>query len=317
MAKSKSGGTRAMLRGRIANDVYSIGKDGAGKKQQVVRSLAEQVSNPQTVAQMRGRMIMSTVMQFISGASVILDHAFDGVAVGQPSISEAIRRNYALIKEDVSINPSSGNAFGLSMYKEKGVRQGAYVVSDGKVVVPVGLTYANGVVTLASGQSAPTVKSLKANLGFGDDDYVTLVGITSEGQFEYVRLHLSNSFAADTTLTADNIASAVLLEGNAIPSVAVSGGNITLTLSDVAANGGVIVTKKVGAEFQHSSCTLSIPESPFYTADVALPSYPLGTEKFLNGGDVASATDLTPASGSSSDGGGSSSEPSDGGGGEG
>ena len=46
MAKSKVGGTRAYIRGRIGSDVYSIGKTSAGKKQQVVRSLAEQVKNP-------------------------------------------------------------------------------------------------------------------------------------------------------------------------------------------------------------------------------------------------------------------------------
>lgn len=48
MAKSKSGGTRAYIRGRVGADVYSIGKTANGKKQQVVRSLAETVANPQT-----------------------------------------------------------------------------------------------------------------------------------------------------------------------------------------------------------------------------------------------------------------------------
>ena len=62
MAKSKNGGTRAMIRGRVGSDVYSIGKDGKGARQQVVRSLAEQVANPRTQAQMFNRMIMSTVM---------------------------------------------------------------------------------------------------------------------------------------------------------------------------------------------------------------------------------------------------------------
>lgn len=46
MAKSKSGGTRSYIRGKIGADVYSVGKDGKGKRQQVVRSLAEQVANP-------------------------------------------------------------------------------------------------------------------------------------------------------------------------------------------------------------------------------------------------------------------------------
>ena len=71
MAKAKSGGTRSFLRGRVGSDVYSIGKDAKGNKQQIVRSLAESVANPQTLAQMRGRMIMSTIMQAVSSMSAI------------------------------------------------------------------------------------------------------------------------------------------------------------------------------------------------------------------------------------------------------
>ena len=42
MAKSKNGGTRSFIRGRIGSDVYSVGKVGKGARQPVVRSLAEQ-----------------------------------------------------------------------------------------------------------------------------------------------------------------------------------------------------------------------------------------------------------------------------------
>ena len=92
MAKSKNGGSRAYIRGRIGSDVYSVGKDGKGQKQQVIRSLAVQVANPRTSNQMFGRMIMSTVMQAVSGLSFIIDHSFDGKVKGQPSISEFIRQ---------------------------------------------------------------------------------------------------------------------------------------------------------------------------------------------------------------------------------
>ena len=131
MAKAKSGGTRSFLRGRVGSDVYSIGKDAKGNKQQIVRSLAESVANPQTLAQMRGRMIMSTIMQAVSSMAAIIDHSFDNVPAGQPNVSEFIRRNYALVKADVAAHPASGNEFGLNKYGEKGVKQGAYVVSGG------------------------------------------------------------------------------------------------------------------------------------------------------------------------------------------
>lgn len=131
MGKSKNGGTRSMLRGRVGSDVYSVGKDSAGKRQQVVRSLAESVANPQTSAQMKGRAIMSTVMQAVSALAQIIDHSFDNVPAGQPNVSEFIRRNYALIKEDVAANPSASNTFGIVKYGEKGAKQGVYVIAAG------------------------------------------------------------------------------------------------------------------------------------------------------------------------------------------
>ena len=136
MAKSKSGGTRSYIRGRIGSDVYSIGRDGKGSRQQVVRSLAEQVSNPRSQSQMFGRMIMSTVMQAVSGLAPIIDHSFDGVAKGQPSISEFIRRNYALVKADAVAHAATGNSFELSKFQEKGCKVGYYAISTGTVVKP-------------------------------------------------------------------------------------------------------------------------------------------------------------------------------------
>ena len=146
--------------------MYSIGKNAKGKKQQVVRSLAETVANPQTIAQMRGRMIMSTIMQAQSALKPIIDHSFDNVVGVQPNLSEFIRRNYALIKADVAANPSSGNAFGLNAYQEKGVKQGAYIISDGKAAVPaaVSLDKAAGVITIALAAGAMTMAGLKAAL---------------------------------------------------------------------------------------------------------------------------------------------------------
>ena len=139
MGKSTTGGTRAYIRGRVGSDVYSIGKDGKGKKQQVVRSLAETVANPQTQSQMQGRMIMSTVMQALATLRPIVDHSFDGVSGKQPNISEFISRNYGLIKADIAAHPSSGNLFGLVKYQEKGAKQGQYVISDGEAQLPASI----------------------------------------------------------------------------------------------------------------------------------------------------------------------------------
>ena len=287
MAKSKSGGTRSYIRGRVGSDVYSIGKNAKGKKQQVVRSLAETVANPQTIAQMRGRMIMSTIMQAQSALKPIIDHSFDNVVGVQPNLSEFIRRNYALIKADVAANPSSGNVFGLNAYQEKGAKQGAYIISDGKAVIPAALTLdkAAGVITIALTAGTMTMAGLKAALNFGNEDFLTIVGIDTQGAAEYCRYHINQSLADSTAISAGNINDVFETEGNATPVVAVAGNAITITLAAIAGCSAFIVTRKVSDGFIHSKATLGAGTDLSWNADTALPTYPVGENKFLNGGN--------------------------------
>ena len=292
MAKSKSGGTRSYIRGRVGADVYSIGKDGLGKKQQVVRSLAETVANPQTEAQMRGRMIMSTVMQFVAGASVIIDHSFDGTPKGQPSISEFIRRNYALIKADVAAHPSADNEFELNAYQEKGAKPGAYVVSDGNAMNP-GEGILNGdqnSLAFLVPENNPTMADLRTAAGMTDDDYFTFIGIGGTvglyGQVIYCRVRLNPAIAGATVLTAENFSSAFLMEGNLDCSLDFSEGEIDVEFK--RANGVALIWSiKTADGYKHSAATLKVDTIvEGNDADTILPTYPQGSALFLNGGDI-------------------------------
>ena len=287
MAKSKSGGTRTYLRGRVGADVYSVGRDAKGKRQQVVRSLAETVANPQTVSQMRGRMIMSTIMQALSALKPIVDHSFDNVSGVQPNLSEFIARNYALIKADVLANPASGNKFGLNAYMQKGAKQGCYVISDGQAGIPavVLFTKATGVLTIDLTGETLTVGGLKSALGLGADGYLTMVGITAAGIAEYARLHVNYSVADETVISGSNLTEVFQIEGNATPTMALAGNVISATLANIAGCAAMIVTRKNANGFIHSKATLGDGSNFANTADVALPTYPVGTNKFLNGGD--------------------------------
>lgn len=285
MAKGKSGGTRSFLRGRVASDVYSIGKDAKGNKQQIVRSLAESVANPQTLAQMRGRMIMSTIMQAVSAMAAIIDHSFDNVPAGQPNVSEFIKRNYALVKVDVAAHPSSGNAFGLNKYGEKGIKQGAYVVAGGSAadIAGVQLNGANKTLVIALSAGA-TIADLRTALGIGIEDYFTAVCVTADGKFLYNRFHVTQSLPSATQISADNIASVLTLDGNVNVSLAFASNKITATFADFSANAGIIVSRKENATYKHNDVVLVAPAAPKFTSDDALPTYPTGSQRFLNGG---------------------------------
>lgn len=288
MAKSKSGGTRSYIRGRVGADVYSIGKDAKGAKQQVVRSLAETVSNPQTIAQMRGRMIMSTIMQVVSGMKPIIDHSFDNVSGRQPNISEFISRNYALIKADVAANPAGGNSFGLNEYLEKGAKRGAYIISDGNANVPAALvlTKADGVISIALDAEDLTIGGLKSKLNMNSQEFFTLVGIATDGSVKYERFRINPELSDETAINAANVASVFAVEGNAAAVIAFASTTISITLSSVATCCAVIVSLKTTSGYIHNTAVLGAGTDFESTADVALPSYPIGTQDYLNGGDL-------------------------------
>lgn len=300
MAKSKNGGSRAYIRGRLGSDVYSVGKTSLGKKQQVVRSLAESVSNPRTTAQMFNRMVMSTVMQAVSAFKPIIDHSFDGLPAGQPSISEFIRRNYALVKADAVAHPSTGNSFGLNAYQEKGLKRGCYVISAGDAEYPTGVSAATGGAGVAvSVGSTPTYGALKAAWGLSSDEYITLIGFTEGANYDddgviipsFSRLSIKSNLAEDTVLTAENALAAFDVEGEGDIMAQLTDGLLYLIANsdqDSALYGKTfsILSKKVSGSYIHSACTLSFSGYNVFAADVALPTYPVGTDMFLNGGEL-------------------------------
>lgn len=292
MAKSKSGGTRSYLRGRIASDVYSIGRDASGKKQQVVRSLAEQVKNPQTVSQMRGRMVMSTVMQAVSGLALLVDHSFDGKPAGQPSLSEFISRNYKLIAADVAAHPSAGNTFGLNKYQEKGIKGGAYIVSNGEAILPSAIhnfPSADGEWEIKKTAADTTAKDIRDLLGMGEEDFFTYVAILDDGTAKFIRFRVSSALADNTEITDANAAQLFSIENpfGAELTWIVQGTSIQVAVGfGVCATSGIIFSQKKDAGFIHNKTILENVLDPTFTADVALPTYPTGTERFLNGGEL-------------------------------
>lgn len=288
MAKSKSGGTRTYLRGRVGSDVYSIGRDSKGKKQQVVRSLAESVSNPQTSAQMRGRMILSTIAQALAVLRPIVDHSFDNVIGAQANLSEFTSRNYGLIKADIAAHPASGNAFGLVAYKEKGAKQGQYVISDGQATIPAALvlTKASGIIAITLPSDAVTIGGLKSALGMSSEEYFTIVGLTTTGAANYERFRVNPTLADTTAITSSNIGDVFAVEGNAVASIAIAANVISITLASVAGDCAVIVSKKANGKYIHNEAVLGDGADFSAPSDAVLPTYPVGNENYLNGGDI-------------------------------
>lgn len=310
MAKSKSGGTRSYLRGRIGSDVFSVGKDGKGKKQQVVRSLAEVVSNPQTQAQMVGRALMSTIMQAVSAMQPIIDHSFDGLTKGQPSISEFIKTNYAILKVGANLPAGVCPNGNIVAYGAKGVVSGKYVIANGAAQVPAAFVK-NSAASLTyeiTGLTAGfTVADVKAKLGLTDEEYITVCSVyggASGKGFHFIRLRFNPNVEDDTVISADNVGDLFATEGNVTPSFAFASTKITLSSADWGSEdkmcNAVVVSKKTSTGYAHNRAQLSYNEesSVYYgTVGSNFATYPIGSANFLNGGDVNGMSENIPESG--------------------
>lgn len=288
MAKSKTGGTRAYIRGRIGSDVYSVGKTSDGKKQQVVRSLAETVSNPRTESQMFGRMIMSTIMQTVSALKPIIDHSFDGLPTGQPNISEFIRRNYALAKADALAHPAASNKFGLVKYGEKGAKGGAYVISAGQVNAPETLIQDKDVTQVSLVGTDMKVSDFRTASGIGADGYLTHVCILENGEGGFCRIKIKDTVTDETVISAENVASLFSFEGNIVLTPTFENNKVWFTYQgeETAISGCAIISRHSNGAWIHSTATMEVNSGASYASDVALPTYPVGTEMFLNGGSL-------------------------------
>lgn len=288
MAKSKTGGTRAYIRGRIGSDVYSVGKTSDGKKQQVVRSLAETVSNPRTESQMFGRMIMSTVMQTVSALKPIIDHSFDGLPTGQPNISEFIRRNYALAKADALAHPAASNKFGLVKYGEKGAKGGAYVISAGQVNAPETLIQDKDVTQVSLIGTGMKVSDFRTASGIGADGYLTHVCILENGEGGFCRIKIKDTVTDETVISAENVATLFSFEGNIVLVPTFESNKVWFTYQgeETAVSGCAIISRHFNGAWIHSTATMEVNSGASYASDVALPTYPVGTELFLNGGSL-------------------------------
>lgn len=216
MARAKSGGTRSMIRGRVGADVYQLGRTGAGSKQQVVRSMPEEVANPQSLTQMEQRMVLGTVAAAFKLLKPIINHSFDGVTPGIASISAFRKMNFPLVRDFYLNGAADGYQFSLNEWNERAALCGAYVVANGAKRFN---TWAGGGWKIEPGTSDVIlqlyvnvpVKENKIYLSdfkqawqVGADGIVTVVGIVATGahssRLGYYQLKLKQGLADDTVL---------------------------------------------------------------------------------------------------------------------
>lgn len=175
MGKSKQGGVFGYLRGKVGSVSYSVlsgNKTSSGKKEQIVRSLPESVSNPQTMGQAIQRMKLAPAQKFYAAFAALLSNAFEGVQYGEPS------RRYFLSKAMTEEGP----------YVQRGVDRflpAKYLFSEGTLPA-VGIEQFSGgasVITLSATTTAEaaeiTPAIFAAALNVSTDTQITIVVVNN------------------------------------------------------------------------------------------------------------------------------------------
>lgn len=164
-------------RGSTKSHTYQVYR---GK--QVTKDRVTKVANPQSDKQMKQRIRLTAVASFAAYLKQILDHSFQGIAYGQPSLSEFRRLNLSNANDldQVSFPPKDVNDPGIANFQiSKGSLLGvSYVFADEQKISlrqnPGKITGPND----AGGEIAKTASNANAiakMLGVSVGDQVTFI----------------------------------------------------------------------------------------------------------------------------------------------
>lgn len=268
---------------------------------QITKDRVESVKNPRTQSQMVQRMVMATASAAYSAMRLIVDHSFEGVSYGQPSMSKFTSENAKLLRANMQAATSK---FGYNKFQNRAIVPGAYLMSDGSLAAPAfsytlssnegsfGLVLLNGTAA-----TALTASALAAALGLQVGEMVTICTIYGNAEatghnFAFIRFKCKA--VGDTVVTAENIGQFLEVETNAgavaAPVLSASGISYTITadINDATAMTRCAIYSRQGTTgWLRSKAVMEIPAGMVLapTAAEAIATYPVGADYILNGGN--------------------------------
>lgn len=314
---AKSIGYYGLRRGSTKSHTYSV-LDG----QQITKDRVEGGMNPRTFAQMAQRCVMTTVGNAYSAMKSICDHSFEEYTAGRQCMRKFMSENL----KQLQICKEYGNDFfGFNHYKEGAFHAGSYIISKGSLPAALvdatidNVDVASKKVTLTLvptiNGTIPEVAEAMGCKFFYDLCTVALMYPKADGSYGFgaVRFTYKN---ADTVLNSFTVA----VTGDAIAATPTFTSN-TLKVEvrfaqALAANAttdntymAALTSRFVNGVWHRSTAQFDVQDAT-PTFALAIATYPVGKERFLNG---SYTDDVTPTS--SSESGGSNTGGNTGGGG--
>jgi len=243
-------------RGKVGSIVFSRSN---GK--QIVRAKADVVKNPKTLAQTIQRIMLNTISQAYSKMSAICDHSFEGVKVGQDSMSYFMRQNLNALRKKVSEAVASGatmeEIFSFSPLGSGIFVPNDYLISKGKLP-SVAVIDASSDAQMAAVINGATYQTVIDSIGGQRGDQLTFVGVVGSSidtlTFKFARIILDPTDANgdQLPLTTD------FLNGTAVNmpnprnegaiNLAVSGNNVEFDFGDTYIFAGAVIVSRKGSD---------------------------------------------------------------------
>lgn len=305
---AKSSGYFGLRRGSTKSHTFQV-VGGV----QITKDRVEGGKNPRTTLQMRQRMFCATISQAYKAMSQICNHAFEGVSDGRACAAKFRELNMKRIAMDAEY---SNGAFGYNKWGVKGMMAGSYQLSDGTLPEPcdgevamesVNAVAKTGVITICNGLNESELIQSMGVKAYGDIVTICVAYPKSDGSYGFGALRFTYKQGADFAGSFDFAALGDITGANF--SVVTSGSLKTLKITfatsfDWAQDAtpaktytAAIASQKRNGNWLRSEAYFNVDAAiPSYA--VALATYPVGEQPFMNG-DGSVQVGGVPSSGSS------------------
>lgn len=297
MAQSK--GFFGLRKGSTKSLTFSV-LDG----KQITKDRVYDVKNPRTEAQMRQRMLMTTIGAAYKTLKSIADHSFEGYSSGMQCMRQFNSRNLNRFKQAAAAKGSVA----FNEYKDGDVNPMPFILASGSLpgfAFKFDKTSNLEIVGEKEDADFTTAEGIYAALGVQRNDLITFCTVIGEGtttngvysykaeNFNIVRLYCDKS--GSVTKPADAFA---ISTNNDQATIAISTAANAITIKTGKADfGAVIQSRKNDSGWLRSDAVMIVNDTVIADVKTAnqLATYPVGTELILNNGPMANQGDAGAA----------------------
>ena len=297
MAQSK--GFFGLRKGSTKSLTFSV-LDG----KQITKDRVYDVKNPRTEAQMRQRMLMTTIGAAYKTLKSIADHSFEGYSSGMQCMRQFNSRNLNRFKQAAAAKGSVA----FNEYKDGDVNPMPFILASGSLpgfAFKFDETSNLEIVGEKEGADFTTAEGIYAALGVQRNDLITFCTVIGEGtttngvysykaeNFNIVRLYCDKSGSVTKPADAFTIST-----NNDQATIAMSTTANAITIKTGEADfGAVIQSRKNDSGWLRSDAVMIVNDTVIADVKTAnqLATYPVGTELILNNGPMANQGDAGTA----------------------